>query len=320
MSPLDAARAVAARQGGLITTSQAQCIGLKYDDVRTLRRRGEWSAITKGVHLIDAALFSDGLAEKVWWQAALLAEGDAFCLAGLTGAEAMGMVGLPPLRYEIEVGSIGGISRHHRGIEPTILRFGGDERCIKIRQLAFAPDDVVIYNGLRVSCAFRTVVDAGLKVDRPTALALMDSALHLGLLTTDELHASIVQAGGRRGIVVLRELSYLADARAESQVESRVRLACIDGDVPPDELQHTVVDTNGVVLARGDLAWLKRRRPLLGEADGESVHSLPAAVYRDRFRGNDLVGASYDTVRFTFKDTFKKGYIPWVVRRALAAA
>lgn len=316
----DAARVLAARQRGLITTAQAQQLGFGYDDVRAMRRRGEWASLTRGVNLTDAETFGDGLPEKTWWQAALLAQGDDFCLAGLTGAEALGMVGMPPRRYEIEVGSIGGRSRHHRSIGTTTLRFAGVERCIKVRQLNLAPDDVVIHNRLRVSCAFRTVIDAGLTVDRPTALCLLDSALYKGLLTPDELNLTVRQAEGRRGIVALRELSYLADGRAESQVESRVRLACIDGDVAPDELQHPVVDAYGVILARGDLAWLKRSRPLLGEADGESIHSLPAAVYRDRRRGNDLVGASYDTVRFTFHDTFKPGYIPYVVRRALSAA
>jgi hypothetical protein len=100
-----------------------------------------------------------------------------------------------------------------------------------------------------------------------------------------------------------------------------VRLACIDGDVPPDDLQHAVFDENGRVVARGDLAWLaERRRPLLGEADGESVHSQPKQVYRDRWRGNALVTEACDTVRFTYADTFKRGYIPWVVKRALRAA
>jgi hypothetical protein len=150
-------------------------------------------------------------------------------------------------------------------------------------------------------------VDAALQVDRPTALALMDSALHRGLLTPAGLSASIDQARHRRGIVAVRRLAELADARAESQVESRVRLACIDGDVPPDDLQYVVRDPDGHVLAIGDLAWVAvRRRPLIGEADGESVHALPGAVYRDRTRGNALVAQACDTVRFTYADTFAR--------------
>jgi hypothetical protein len=73
------------------------------------------------------------------------------------------------------------------------------------------------------------------------------------------------------------------------------------------------------VIAIGDLAWLRRRRPLLGEADGESVHSLPGPLYRDRRRGNALVGEVCDTIRFTYADTFIRGYIPWAVRNALRA-
>jgi hypothetical protein len=169
--------------------------------------------------------------------------------------------------------------------------------------------------------AFHSVLDAALTVDRPSALAILDSALNREVLTPEELALSVVDSRHRPGIVAVRELSELADGRAESQVESRVRLACIDGDVPPNDLQHVVLDEVGNVVAVGDLAWTNdRRRPLLGEADGESVHGQPQPIFRDRTRGNALVGRSCDTIRFTYEDTLRRGYIPYVVRDALRAA
>jgi hypothetical protein len=91
--------------------------------------------------------------------------------------------------------------------------------------------------------------------------------------------------------------------------------------VAPDELQHEVKVPPGIVVAVGDLAWFKRRRrPLLAEADGESVHSLPTPVFRDRRRGNTLVGQACDTVRFVWTDALRPAYIQYVVRQALTAA
>jgi hypothetical protein len=102
----------------------------------------------------------------------------------------------------------------------------------------------------------------------------------------------------------------IADGRAESTVESRVRLAWRDGDVAPDDLHYTVYTGDGHVAAIGDLGWYKERnRPLLAEADGESVHGAPKPVYRDRMRGNALTGAACDTVRFVYADTFKPNYV-----------
>ena len=88
----------------------------------------------------------------------------------------------------------------------------------------------------------------------------------------------------------------------------------------PDDLQHEVRDSSGLLVAVGDLGWiLGRRRPLLGEADG-TVHGVPKAVFRDRRRGNLLVPAEYDTVRFVWEDSARPQYVLYVVRSALAVA
>jgi hypothetical protein len=140
------------------------------------------------------------------------------------------------------------------------------------------------------------------------------------LISRDDLGRIESLARRRRGAVKLRALLTLADGRAESPLESRVRLACIDGNLPPDDLQYTVGDGRGNVIAIGDLAWFKtRRRPLLAEADGVSVHSLPAPVYRDRWRGNALTAHAHDTIRFTWADAMHPARIVTAVRAALAA-
>ena len=58
------------------------------------------------------------------------------------------------------------------------------------------------------------------------------------------------------------------------------------------------------------MAWVrKRKRPLIGEADGEAPHGQPEPIYRDRRRGNDFTGVAVDTVRFTWTDAKTPAYI-----------
>jgi hypothetical protein len=190
-----------------------------------------------------------------------------------------------------------------------------------VRQLVVPADQVVEADGFRVRAAVESLVDTGLNSPRPVALSILDSALHLGVVTGDELGWAVLRARGRRGVVALRRIAQIADGRAESPLESRVRLICIDGGLPPTELQHAVRDHYGNVIAIGDLAWIYRqRRPLLAEADGADVHSAPSAVFRDRARGNALTAKGYDTIRFTWRDTQRPAWVLGAVRAALAAA
>lgn len=307
-------------QDRLITTAQALDLGFTTDEVRVLQARGEWVSVVKGVNLTNADMFTDSRLREMWWRAALLAHGGRTCLMATTGARAFRLVGLPLVERTVEIGCVGGISRHPRFARSLESRYGVEPPRIVARQLPLLESEIVQSGGFPVRQLTHTLVDSALVVDRATVLCLLDSALYQGLITRDTLVDLATATKNRRGVRVFRQMVELADERAESQTESRVRLACIDGCVPPDDLQYLVRTGDGHAVARGDLAWYRgRKRPLLGEADGRSVHDLPDAVYRDRFRGNALVGQACDTVRFTFADSFRPGYIAAVVRAALAA-
>jgi hypothetical protein len=180
--------------------------------------------------------------------------------------------------------------------------------------------EIVVVGGFPVTIAVRALADAVPLFDRATGLSLLDSALRCGHIQPEGLSAVGELAKSRRGALKVRELAALADGRAASPLESRVRLACIDGGVPPDELQWPILDALGNVVGIGDLAWIRnRRRPLIGEADGEGPHGQPEPILRDRRRGNDFTGFGVDTVRFTWADTNTPAYISSTVRRALRA-
>ena len=313
--------ALAATQDGLVTARQAMQLGYTRNVIKGRRLSGRWRLMAPGVYLVDADIWPDPLPERVWWRAALLFNGPSSALVASTALRLFGVHGLPMRERRIEVGVVGGPSRWGR--RPASIRLRGrDEEApdVVVRQYAILSHELDVKAGLQVRGLVHSLVDTVLESDRGTALALLDSALHQGMLTADELKLAVVRATGRRGVVALRDVSRLVDSRAESQIESRVRLACIDGKVPPDEIQYPVYDDYGNLLAIGDMAWVRgRRRPLIAEADGKSVHSLPEAVYRDRRRGNALVARACDTVRFTFADSLKPPYVVSVIKSALAA-
>lgn len=313
-------RRLAVTQDWLIAADQAKACGAGPRDVVCQIRAGRWTALAHGVYLIDSDMYGC-LPQRVWWRAALLAQGPDSCLVAGSGARALGAQGLPPTEHVIEVAHVSGTSRRRRQLAPPNEWHPVSAPTVQVRQLPVRADEIVVVRGLTIRRADLTIVDAAIEASRPVALSLMDSALHQGLVTPAALQAAIDGARGRPGIQRLRRLAERADGRAESPVESRVRLACIDGDVPPDDLQYPVCTADGHVIAIGDLGWYRRRRrPLLAEADGESVHALPEAVYRDRRRTNALAGEACDVVRFTYVDALRPAYIANVIRRALTAA
>lgn len=154
-----------------------------------------------------------------------------------------------------------------------------------------------------------------------SALAVCDSALHKGLLVPADLLTARAQADGLPGSAGVADIWALADGRAESVLESRVRLRCIDGLLPPDELQVVIRAADGRIVARGDLGYsrrsLGRSGLLVVEADGRSVHDTVDAVYRDRTRQNEVVGLGHDVLRLTWRDTKDALTIPKAIRRVL---
>ncbi|WP_235856886.1 hypothetical protein [Occultella glacieicola] len=158
-------------------------------------------------------------------------------------------------------------------------------------------------------------------LSRDTAVAMLDSGLHQGLLRERDLEWIAARLRGRRGARTVRGWLELVDGRAESPMESLARLDCLDHGVPPDDLQVEVRDARGMFVARADLGWRRRDgRWVLVEVDGRDVHSNPAALFADRDRQNAIATRS-DAVllRFTGREVLRGGVIPDQVRRALAA-
>lgn len=297
-------RLLAARQHSAVTARQSLQCGLSLHDVRTRCRRGEWVPVFRGAYLVDADLYGGEVPRAAQLSAVLLLHGPHAVLGLATAAELHGVQGLPQTAAPVDVILPPGLERWQRS-------------GIRVHWWPLHPGEVVEVDGLRATSVPRTLADLVGRLDRVDALCILDSALHLRLLTVADLPTVTSTAAGRPGAAQLHALLPLADGRAASPLETRVRLACIDGCVAPDTLQHPVLDAWGHLLGYADLAWLRRARPLLGEADGAAVHDRAEALYRDRRRQNDFAKAGCDVLRFTWSDALRPPYVASVVRSML---
>ncbi|MFC0005181.1 endonuclease domain-containing protein [Micromonospora siamensis] len=196
---------------------------------------------------------------------------------------------------------------------PRPQRLGDPD--LVVHQLTLGAADVCTVAGVPATTPARTAADVILRVDRYAAVCVLDSAMNRRLLTPEDLAALPERIARRRGAVAARKCLVEVDGRAQSPLETRSRLRCVDGGVPPEDLQVEVRDEDGYLLGVGDLGWRSAR--VLAEADGQGPHRTPQAVFEDRMRQNRLVNAGWKVLRFTWADTLRPDYIPETVKRAL---
>lgn len=129
--------------------------------------------------------------------------------------------------------------------------------------------DVMVINGVLVTTKLRTALDLGRSLWRFDALAALDGFLAAGV-DHDELLGQVERFRGDRGVVQLRVLAPLADARSESPPESALRLHWIEGGLPKPQLQIWVYDDFGRQRFRIDLGL--EEITYGAEYDGEEFH------------------------------------------------
>lgn len=306
MDALDVVRRVAAVRDGIVTIGQARAAGLSTYEVQRLCRAGRWRVVARGNYLVDADLY-DGVPRRARIRAAVASFGRSSAAVLATAAELHGLAGLRSTEV-IELSVPGPVARRAHLAHPEVV----------VHQFVIPPEHLVRVDGIPATEPVRTLADLSLRVDRFSAVSVLDSALNRGLVTTDDLLSVPRLIRGRRGAIAARGYLGEADGRAQSPLETRARLRCVDGRVPPDALQLEIRDDDGFLLGIGDLGWRGSR--IIAEVDGRGPHTAPEAVFADRRRQNRLVNAGWAVLRFTWSDTLRPDYIPWTVRQAMAGA
>jgi very-short-patch-repair endonuclease len=153
----------------------------------------------------------------------------------------------------------------------------------------------------------RTVLDCARELSLREAVVVCDGALRAGL-DPDVLAAAAAAARGK-GAAAIRLVVGLADARAESPLETCVRL--IAGRLGSAVPQVWVPGVGRVDLVVD--GWL------VVEADGFEHHSSRERYRENRRRNNALAAAGLVCLRFGYEDVVHRpDYVYDVVRRVLA--
>ncbi|SHG84188.1 hypothetical protein [Geodermatophilus nigrescens] len=244
-------------------------------------RSSAWRRLYRGVYA-DAAL-PDDVGVRV--RGALLLMPPAAVLSGRTAAWLHGAVELADTAAPVDVSV------------PTGVRFG-PVAGLRVRQVALPSTDVVEVRTRRCTSATRTALDLARDEPLAEAVVALDVLLARDVVTRAELQHALAAPPSSRGIRRARRAVELADPRAESPQESRLRVLLALAGLTPVP-QYTVRDAEGGFVARVDLAFPDQR--LAVEYDG-AWHGAPQQLARDRRRLNRLTAAGWRVVFVTAAD------------------
>ncbi|WP_041939600.1 MULTISPECIES: type IV toxin-antitoxin system AbiEi family antitoxin domain-containing protein [Frankia] len=325
---LDPAVALARRQGGVITFRQAMSAGLTRGQLRQLVQSDQWSHPVRGAFVVPVApLWEDvagpgderpcsgwvpqpvpggavpgvfapppfPLSARV--RAALVGRPHAV-VCNITAARLLGLSGAEPESPAEPV---------HLLLPPRLTR--AQPRGIRLHFTELGAGEQIDVAGIPVTSPARTVADLVLAApNREAAVTEMDAALRSGVVRN--LRAAREAAAGRRGFRQTQGWWDLADGRAESALETRLRLLLADAGLAPPQLQWPVQD-GGQSIAKLDLAWPEHRLDV--EADTATAASSAEVFHLERLRGNLLAARRWAVLRFSELD------VAWYPERIVAA-
>ncbi len=139
----------------------------------------------------------------------------------------------------------------------------------------------------------RTVRDLARERSHEAALTVADSALHLGLISRQDLVGQLTP--GRPWSAALRRVIDECDPKTESPLESLARSLFLRHGLHPATQRS--IDTS-IGLLRVDFVIGQ----LVIELDGKAYHTGEAAFSRDRRRDAALALCGYRVLRFTWED------------------
>ncbi|MES4909039.1 MULTISPECIES: type IV toxin-antitoxin system AbiEi family antitoxin domain-containing protein [unclassified Streptomyces] len=298
---LRSVRALATGQDCVVTLAQLRAAGTERADVRRMIRAGQWVPLGRGSYWVGRDARGPSLPARV--RGLLLTCGSHVMAAGPTAARLLGIQGLPPDDGTLHLAAPHGTIRSRRGVQ--------------VYRTAVPDNAHTTLRGIPLTTPARTCADLLLQLQRAEAVSVLDSALHQGVLTAADRLTLPAHLSGRPGARQARAWVPLADARAESPLETRIRLICLDDGLPPPLPQWPVPDPERGRILRIDLGWPAQRVGI--EADGQGPHGTPQALYQDRFRQNRLATLvpGLTLLRFTWADTYRPDSILVPLRQAL---
>jgi hypothetical protein len=177
----------------------------------------------------------------------------------------------------------------------------GDVAGALLHRAAFLAEDVTIVDGAPVLNAARTVVDLARTLPIAASVVTADAALHAGLVTAEQLRAVLARCSLWPGVRRAVRAIALADAAAESPLESVSRLVIVHRlALPVPHPQAIVRDEYGVVVGRCDFYW--DEFGVFGEADGRSKYDDRDVLTDEKTRHEELEDLGLEGVRWRWRD------------------
>jgi len=158
--------------------------------------------------------------------------------------------------------------------------------------------DVVRHDPFVQTSLSRTWADLASMLQPAALLAVTDQLLGLGC-SVHELDQQLARRPRGRGVARARAVLPVADARAESPMESVLRWLVHSSGLPAPEVQLDVFTPGGRFVGRADLAWPDRK--VLVEFDGD-LHRDRDVFVNDLRRQNKLVAEGWIILRFSSAD------------------
>ncbi|WP_265443265.1 hypothetical protein [Flexivirga meconopsidis] len=250
------------RASGPVSRATANSLGI---DDNQLRRqhlrllRGHWKVDTTR------------LRPEEFWQAGLNCGPDDAFLSHHTAAVLHG--GVVPAAGEVEIGTLSGRRIRVQGL--FVHRYT-------------SPPEIVTVRGMPVTTKVQTFLDLAARLSLVDLVVLGDSLAGRDADFPEQLRAGATRATGR-GVVRARRAAKLVRARVESPQETRLRLLVVLAGLPEPTIQLELLDAEGFVVYRLDLAYGAFRLAI--EYDGRAHVERQGQWEKDLLRRESVEGA-----------------------------
>ncbi|WP_433829933.1 DUF559 domain-containing protein [Actinoplanes sp. CA-015351] len=156
--------------------------------------------------------------------------------------------------------------------------------------------------GPPVTTPERTAFDLARRLRRTEALVAVDALAGTGRLDLPALSQMVRERRHWPRTAQAEEVIRLADPRAASPMETRLRLLIHDAGLPTPQPQYEVRNDHGHLIGRVDLGWHTKR--VAAEYEGD--HHRDRDQFRhDLARVNELRMAGWIVLRFTANDVLR---------------
>jgi hypothetical protein len=284
-----AATRLARSQGFVATPSQLRGLGITKNDLRRWVRQGRWWLPAHGAAspiVITGSTPQAARQRHALTAAAQTMTRETVAISGRSAAIVHGWptVAIPPV-VEVTAPPV-----------PTTGTHGLSD----VHRARTRGCDITEWYGAPVLTPERTLVDLG-RHDRFDAIMAADAALREQCIDPRLVRAALEQAIGWPGVRQARAVLALADPRAESPLESVLRLRLHEDGFPRPEPQYLVVDRLHGRTYYVDLLLPEQR--LVLEADGRGKY-LDDALWEEKKRETRLRALGFRVERVIWSDVF----------------